>query len=47
MTENRCDNWNCILNTSDRECSGANCKNCEYREIRKEDTQHNQCSERK
>lgn len=33
MEENKCNNWNCILNVDGRECSSANCLNCEYREI--------------
>ena len=37
MEENRCSNYDCILNVYGKECSSANCTNCEYREIQKED----------
>ena len=34
MQDNKCNNWNCILNKDGEKCVSWNCNNCPYREIR-------------
>ena len=34
MQDNKCNNWNCVLNEDGEKCVSGNCNNCPYREIR-------------